>query len=74
MELQAFEVQVCAKADDIFGKSPIGRRFCYFSIVLGRTKWDSNRFFDNLIVKHMDALRKQVPALADYVLNNCFWT
>ena len=28
----------------IFGKSPIGHRFCCFSIVSGRTKWDSNRF------------------------------
>ena len=61
----------------IFGKSPIGRRFCYFSIVSGRTKWDSNRYsrvFDNLTVKYMDALRKQIQSLADFVLNHCFWT
>ena len=30
--------------------------------------------FDNLTVKHMDALRKQIQSLADYVLNHCFWT
>ena len=29
---------------------------------------------DNLTVKHMDALRKQIQSLADYVLNLCFWT
>ena len=30
--------------------------------------------FDNLIVKHMDALRKQIQSLANYVLNHRFWT
>ena len=30
--------------------------------------------FDNLTVKHMDALRKQIQSLADFVLNHCFWT
>ena len=29
---------------------------------------------DNLTVKHMDALRKQIQSLTDYVLNHCFWT
>ena len=29
--------------------------------------------FDNLTVKHMDALRKQIQSLADFVLNHCFW-
>ena len=29
--------------------------------------------FDNLTVKHMDVLRKQIQSLADYVLNHCFW-
>ena len=28
--------------------------------------------FDNLTVKHMDAL--QIQSLADYVLHHCFWT
>ena len=30
--------------------------------------------FDSLAVKHIDALRKQIQSLADYVLNHCFWT
>ena len=30
--------------------------------------------FDDLTVEHMDALRKQIQSLADYVLNHCFWT
>ena len=30
--------------------------------------------FDNLTVKHMDALRKQIQSLADFVLNHSFWT
>ena len=28
--------------------------------------------FDNLTVKHMDALSKQIQSLADFVLNHCF--
>ena len=28
--------------------------------------------FDTLTVKHMDALRKQIQSLTDYVLNHCF--
>ena len=30
--------------------------------------------FDNLTVKYMDALRKQIQYLADFALNHCFWT
>ena len=30
--------------------------------------------FDNLTVKHIDVLRKQIQSLTDYVLNHCFWT
>ena len=30
--------------------------------------------FDNLTVKHMDILRKQIQSLADFALNHCFWT
>ena len=29
---------------------------------------------DNLTFKHMDALRKQIQSLVDYVLDHCFWT
>ena len=28
----------------MLGKSPIGHRFCYFSIVSGQNKWHLNRF------------------------------
>ena len=28
--------------------------------------------FDNLTVKHMDAWRKQIQSLTDFVLNHCF--
>ena len=30
--------------------------------------------FDNLTYRHMDALRKQIQSLVNYVLNHCFWT
>ena len=30
--------------------------------------------FDNLTVKHMDALRKKIQSFVDYVVNHCFWT
>ena len=30
--------------------------------------------FDNLTLKHLDALRKQIQSLVDYALNHCFWT
>ena len=30
--------------------------------------------FNNLTVKHMDALRKRIQSLADFVLNHSFWT
>ena len=30
--------------------------------------------FDNLTIKHMDALRKMIQSLVDKVLNRCFWT
>ena len=29
--------------------------------------------FDSLTFKHMDALRKQIQSLVDYVLNHRFW-
>ena len=30
--------------------------------------------FDNLTLKPMEALRKQIQFLVEYVLNHCFWT
>ena len=29
---------------------------------------------DDPTFKHMDALRKMIQSLVDYVLNHCFWT
>ena len=33
----------------------------------------SEQVFDNLTFKYMDALRKQIQSLDDYVLDHCFW-
>ena len=33
----------------------------------------SEQVFDNLTLKHMDALRKQIQSLVDYVLKHCCW-
>ena len=30
--------------------------------------------FDNLAFKYLDAVRKQIQSLVDYVWNHCFWT
>ena len=32
------------------------------------------KVLDSLTVKHLDALRKQIQSLVDYVLNHCFRT
>ena len=29
--------------------------------------------FNNPTVNHMDALRKQIQSLVEYLLNHCFW-
>ena len=29
--------------------------------------------FDNVTFKYMDALRKQIQSLVEYVWNHCFW-
>ena len=31
-----------------------------------------DQVFGNINFKHMDALRKQIQSLVDYVLNHCF--
>ena len=33
-----------------------------------------DQVFDDLTFKHMNALKKQIQSLVDYVLNHCFWT
>ena len=54
MDLQVFEVQVCAIAE---------ARGHFISAILNYFKANQMGFeqaFDNLTVKHMDALRKQI--------------
>ena len=69
MELQGFQVQICAKAETrclemaLLVKTTIGHRFCYFSIVSERAKWDLK----------MDALRKQIQSIVAYILKHGFW-
>ena len=79
MGLQAFEVQVCAKAETrgpemaFLVKVP-RPLFLLFLNCFRANQVGFKQVFDNLTVKHMDALRKQIQSLANYVLNNCFWT
>ena len=79
MGLQAFEVQVCAKAETrglktaFFVKSH-RLSFLLFLNCFRARQVEFKQIFDNLTVKHMDALRKQIQSLADYVLNHCLWT
>ena len=77
MELQAFEVQVCAKAETrglkiaIFVKS----HRLSFHLVLNCFRANQLGFeqvFDNLTFKYMDALRKQIQSFVDYVWNHFF--
>ena len=79
MELQAFEVQVCTKAETrglemaFLVKAP----YAIISVIFNCFRSSQVGFkqvFDNLTVKYNDALRKQIQSLADYVLNHCFWT
>ena len=79
MGLQAFEVQVCAKAETrglkmAFLLQSHRPSFLLFLNYFRANQVEFKGVFDNLIVKHMDALRKQIQSLADYVLNHCLWT
>ena len=76
MGLQAFEFQVCAKAETrglemtFLVKVPQAVFLnCFRANQVG-----FKQVFDSLTVKHMDALRKQIQSLSDFVLNHCFWT
>ena len=77
MELQAFAVQLCAKAETkglemaFLVKAPQAV-VCVISQLFQGEPSGIQTGFDNLTVKHMDALRKQIQSLADYVLNHCF--
>ena len=79
MELQAFEVQVCAKAEAkglemaFLVKVP----WVIVSLFLNCFRVKQIGFeqvFDKLTYKHMYALRKQVQSLVYFVLNHCFRT
>ena len=58
----------------VFLVNPIDHRFCCFLIFFMANQMGSERLFDNLTIKHMDALRKQIQSLVDSVLSQCFWT
>ena len=79
MELQAFEVQVCAKAETTGLEMAFLVKVPQAVVSVIPRLFQANQVefkqvFDNLTVKHVDALRKQIRSLADYVLNHCFWT
>ena len=81
MELQAFDVQVCAKAETrarglevAFLVKSHRSLFLLFLNCFKANQMGFEQVFNNLNVKHMDALRKQIQSLVDYVLNHCFWT
>ena len=74
MGLQAFEVRVCAKAETR-GLEMAFLVKVVVSVISQLFQGEQSGFkqvFDSLTVKHMDALRKQIQSLADFVLNHCF--
>ena len=76
MELQAFEVQICAKAktrdlEMAFLVKPHRPSLPLFLNHFRANQVGFKQVFDK---KHMDVLRKQIQSLADYVLSHCFWT
>ena len=79
MVLQAFEVQVCPKAETtglemaVLVEVPQAVVSVISQLIQGEPS-GIQQVFDNLTVKHMDALRKQIQSLTDFVLNHCFWT
>ena len=80
MELQAFEVQIFAKAETrglgmaFLVKAPQAVVSVIFNCFrINQVGFKIQTAFDNLTVKHIDVLRKQIQSLADYVLNHCFW-
>ena len=79
MELTAFEVQVCAKSETrslemVFLVKSQRPTFLLFLDCFWANQMGFEQVFDNLIFKHMDALRNQIQSLVDYVLNHYFWT
>ena len=79
MELQAFEVQVNAKAETKGLKMAFFVKISstIFSAILNcfrANQIECEQMFDKLTLKDMDALKKQIQPLVDYVLSHCFWT
>ena len=79
MGLQAFEIQVCAKAETrglemAFLEKSHRLSFLLFLNCFRANQVGFKQLFNNLTVKHMDTLRKQIQSLTDYVLNHCFLT
>ena len=74
MGLQAFEVQMLKpEASKLhFWKKSHRPSFLLFLNCFRVNQVGFKQVFDNLTVKHMDALRKQIQSLADFVLNHCF--
>ena len=42
-------------------------------ICLRANQIQSKETFNNVALRHMDALRKMLQSLINYVLSNCFW-
>ena len=81
MGLQAFEVQVCAKAETrglaiamVFLVTVPQPVVSVISQLFQGEPSGIQTGIRYLTVKHMDALRKQIQSLAVFVLNHCFWT
>ena len=78
MKLQAFEVQVCAKTETrgleiAFLVKSHRQSFLLFLNCFRAQQIGFEQVFDNLIFKHIDALRKQIQFLVDDVLSHCSW-
>ena len=79
MELQAFEVQVCAKTEIrgleiAFLVKTLRPSFLLFLNCFKANQMGFEQVFDNLTLELMDAFKKQIQSLVDYVLNHCFST
>ena len=74
---QAFDAQLCAKAETRGLEMAFLAKILQAIVLLFLNYFRANQVgfkqvFDNLTVKHIDALRKKIQSLADYVLNHCF--
>ena len=75
MELQRFEVQVCTKAEtrDLEMAFSVKSHWSAFQLFLNcftANQMGFEQFFDKLTFKHIDALKKQIQYLVDYILKH----